>query len=76
MLLGRALLHQRLVRSRTHADRNALNLDQPLLDWLGEDERKRLAKIFDDIRSDRNSAERRSELGEMIARWCDDSAGP
>jgi hypothetical protein len=76
VLLGRALLHQRLVRSRTHADRNALDLDQPLLDWLGEDERKRLAKIFDDIRSDRNSAERRSELGEMIARWCDDSAGP
>ncbi len=76
VLLGRALLHQRLVRSRTHADRNALDLDQPLLEWLGESERKHLAKLFDDIRNDRNSAERRSELGEMIARWCDDSAGP
>jgi hypothetical protein len=75
VLLGRALLHQRLVRSRTHADRNALDLDQPLLEWLGDSERKRLAKLFDDIRNDRNSAGRRSELGGMIAHWCDDSAG-
>jgi hypothetical protein len=75
VLLGRALLHQRLVRSRTHANRNALDLSQPLLEWLADGERKRLARLFDDIRNDRKSAERRAELGEMITRWCDDAAG-
>lgn len=75
VLLGRALLHQRLVRSRTHANRNALDLSQPLLEWLADGERKRLARIFDDIRNDRRRAERRAELGEMITRWCDDAAG-
>jgi hypothetical protein len=74
VLLGRALLHQRLVRSRTHADRNALDLRQPLLEWLGDGERKRLARMFDDIRNDRKCVERRTELGEMISRWCDDAA--
>ncbi|MDH4042316.1 MAG: DUF3482 domain-containing protein [Gammaproteobacteria bacterium] len=74
VLLGRALLHQRLISIRTHADRNALDLSQPLLDWLGDSQRKRLARIFDDIRNDRKPGERRAELGAMIANWCDDGA--
>lgn len=75
VLLGRALLHQRLVSSRTHADRNVLDLDQPLLERLTEKERKRLARLFDDIRNDRKTAERRAELGAMILGWCGDDPG-
>jgi hypothetical protein len=74
VLLGRALLHQRLVSARTHADRSALDLSQPLLDWLSDQQRKRLARIFDDIRNGRKSSERRAELGEMIVGWCGDLA--
>jgi hypothetical protein len=74
VLLGRALLHQRLISTRTHADRNALDLSQPLLDWLEDSERKRLARIFDDIRNDRKRGERRKQLEGMIEQWCDDSA--
>jgi hypothetical protein len=72
VLLGRALLHQRLVSTRTHADHSPLDLSQPLLDWLTDRERKRLARIFDDIRNDRKTDERRAELGRMIEGWCDD----
>ncbi len=72
VLLGRALLHQRLISTRTHADRNALDLNQPLLERLSEKERKRLARLFDDIRNDRKPAERRAQLGDMILGWCED----
>jgi hypothetical protein len=71
VLLGRALLHQRLISTRTHADRNALDLGQPLLEWLSDQQRKRLARIFDDIRNDRKRSERRAELCRMIESWCD-----
>jgi hypothetical protein len=73
VLLGRALLHQRLVSTRTHADRNALDLTQPLLERLTDKERKRLARIFDDIRNGRKLDERRAELGSMILGWCTDA---
>jgi Domain of unknown function (DUF3482)/50S ribosome-binding GTPase len=72
VLLGRALLHQRLISTRTHADRDALDLNQPLLERLSEKERKRLARLFDDIRNDRKPAERRAQLGDMILGWCED----
>jgi Domain of unknown function (DUF3482)/50S ribosome-binding GTPase len=72
VLLGRALLHQRLISTRTHADRDALDLNQPLLERLTEKERKRLARLFDDIRNDRKPAERRAQLGDMILGWCED----
>lgn len=73
VVLGRALLHQRLVSTRTHADRNALDLTQPLLERLTDKERKRLARIFDDIRNGRKLDERRAELGSMILGWCTDA---
>ena len=73
VLLGRALLHQRQIRSRTHAERSALDLGQPLLEWLADDQRKRLAKIFDDLRNDRKHGQRRAELGQMILGWCEDA---
>jgi hypothetical protein len=72
VLLGRALLHQRLICTRTHADRDALDLNQPLLECLGEKERKRLARLFDDIRNDRKPAERRAQLADMVLGWCED----
>jgi hypothetical protein len=72
VLLGRALLHQRLISTRTHADRDALDLNQPLLERLSEKERKRLARLFDDIRNDRKPAERRAQLADMVLGWCED----
>ncbi len=70
VLLGRALTHQRLVSTRTHADRSELNLSQPLLDWMTDRERKQLAKIFEDLRRDRKPAERRMELNALVRNWC------
>ena len=75
VLLGRALLHQRLISTRTHADRDALDLNQPLLERLTDKERQRLAKLFDDIRNDRKPEERRADLGEMVLAWCADPIG-
>jgi len=75
VLLGRALLHQRLISVRTHADRNALDLSQPLLETMTDRERKRLARIFEDLRRDRKSPERRAELAAMIEGWCADTGG-
>jgi hypothetical protein len=72
VLLGRALLHQRRIITRTHADRDALDLNQPLLECLTDKERKRLAKLFDDIRNDRKPEERRADLGEMVLGRCAD----
>lgn len=74
VILGRALLHQRLVSTRTHADRSVLDLTQPPLERLDDKERKRLARLFDDIRNDRKRGERRTELGRMILSWCGDDA--
>jgi hypothetical protein len=75
VLLGRALMHQHLISTRTHADRNPLDLTQPLLDRLTDKERKRLARLFNDIRNDRKPGEGRAELGDMILRWCSDESG-
>ena len=70
VLLGRALTHQRQVSARTHADRGELDLSQPLLDWLGERERRQLAKIFADLRSGKKPGQRRAELAAMVLEWC------
>lgn len=70
VVLGRAMAHQQLIATRTHADRNELTLDQPLLDWLGEKERKQLAKIFEDIRRQKKLPERRKQLQGLLLAWC------
>lgn len=72
VILGRALLHQRLISTRTHADREVLDLNQPLLQRLVDGDRKRLARLFEDIRRDKKPAERRAELGTMVLGWCMD----
>lgn len=73
VLLGRALLHQRLISTRTHADRNLLDLNRPLLEHLSDKERKRLARLFEDIRNGRKPVEQRAKLAAMVLRWCMDS---
>ena len=70
VLLGRALLHHRLVSKRTHAVRDELDLTKPALDWMSDRERRKLARIFEDIRDDRKSSRRRVELAEMVLAWC------
>jgi hypothetical protein len=72
VLLGRGLLHQRLISTRTHADRNVLDLNQPLLERLSDSERKRLARLFEDIRNGKKPGKRRAELGAMVLGWCMD----
>jgi len=71
VVLGRAMQHHRMISQRTHAVRDTLKLDAPALDWLRDRERRQLARLFDDIREDRKTAQRRSELTEMIRRWCE-----
>ena len=70
VLLGRALTHQRLVSTRSHARRGELDLSQPLLDWLQERERRQLGKIFDDLRHGKKPARRRAELAALVLGWC------
>lgn len=74
VLLGRALLHQRLVCTRTHANRNELKLEMPLLEWLTDKERKRLARLFEDIRNSKKVDERRAALEAMLLQWCESAS--
>lgn len=71
VLLGRSMQHHRLISRRTHAVRAALKLDEPALDWLGEKERRQLARIFDDIRNNKRVTEKRSELTALVQGWCE-----
>ena len=70
VLLGRALLHHRMLSRRTHAAQDKLDLDRPALDWMSDRERRKLARIFDDIRAEKKLPQRRSALTEMILQWC------
>jgi len=71
VLLGRALLHLLSVCKRTHASRSEMDLNRPLLEDLTDKERRKLGKIFDDIRNGKKLAERRTELAAMIRTWCE-----
>ena len=70
VVLGRAMQHHRRVSQRTHAVRDTLKLDAPALDWLDEKDQRHLARVFDDIREGRKSAQRRSELAASLRQWC------
>ncbi|WP_167854842.1 DUF3482 domain-containing protein [Mangrovimicrobium sediminis] len=70
VLLGRALQHHRQVSQRTHAVRGALKLDEPVLDWLDDSQRRKLALIFEDLRRGRRVDQRRSELVGLLRAWC------
>ncbi|MEM6580406.1 MAG: DUF3482 domain-containing protein [Pseudomonadota bacterium] len=75
VLLGRALRHHRLVCVRTHADRSVLTLDEELLDELSDAEKKRLGKLFEDLRRGKKSDQRQKALHGMILEWCRSHAG-
>lgn len=70
VLLGRALLHHRIVSTRTHAAQDKVDLNQPILDWMSDKERRKLARIFDDIRSEKKLSQRRADLAAMVLAWC------
>lgn len=70
VLLGRALLHHRLLCHRTHADRSALTLDDALLEQVADRQRRALARLFADVRAGKRVTERRAELGELLLAWC------
>ena len=70
VLLGRALLHHQLVSKRTHAAQGKLDLDQPLLDWMSSEERKKLKHLFDDIKAGKKPAIRRAQLEEIVLERC------
>ena len=71
VLLGRALLHLFGVCRRTHASRSTMDLKQPLLEHLSDKERRQLGKIFDDIRKQKKTGQRRVQLASMIRGWCE-----
>lgn len=70
VLLGRALLHHRLVSLRTHAAQDKLDLDKPLLEWMTDKDRRKLARIFADISADKKAAERRTQLADRVLSRC------
>ena len=70
VLLGRALLHHRLLCSRTHADRSELKLNDNLLEQLSDTERRKLARIFANLRSQKRVQETRAKLEQMLLDWC------
>jgi hypothetical protein len=70
VLLGRALLHHKLLCHRTHADRSALALDATLLEQVDDRQRHRLARLFSDVRANKRLSERRQQLADMLLDWC------
>jgi hypothetical protein len=70
VLLGRAMQHHRAISQRTHAVRATLELTEPALDWLEDKEKRRLARIFEDIRGGKRVSERRAELTARVQDWC------
>ncbi|WP_170150134.1 DUF3482 domain-containing protein [Parahaliea mediterranea] len=70
VLLGRALLHHRLLCQRTHADRSNLALDADLLEQVDDSQRRKLARLFAQIRAGKREDERRAELAALVLQWC------
>jgi hypothetical protein len=69
VVLGRALLHHRMICQRTHAVRDKLELGKPALEWLSDKERRTLAQLFNDIRVGKKASQRRTALADMILQW-------
>lgn len=69
VLLGRALLHQQRLCSRTHADRSDLQLDTALLAQVSDTDRRQLARWFSALRQPRGAPAAREALTAwMVAR--------
>ncbi|BCR03850.1 hypothetical protein DESUT3_09190 [Desulfuromonas versatilis] len=70
IVFGRARLHHSLVSRRTHAERGTLTIDEHLANRvrpLREEERRRLEKIFAQLRSAQDNGEARERLFEVVA---------
>jgi len=70
VLLGRALLHHRLLCGRTHADRSELTLNDNLLEQLNDAERRKLARIFANLRAHKRVDEMRAKLEQIVLARC------
>ncbi|PLW83217.1 DUF3482 domain-containing protein [Kineobactrum sediminis] len=70
VVLGRALLHHQMLCSRTHADRSPLDLQGQLLAALDDSLRRRLGRLFAEIRKGRKVHERRQALAALIEQIC------
>jgi hypothetical protein len=70
LLLGRALLHQQLLCRRTHADRSRLALEGALLTDLEDADRRRLGRIFAQLRAEKRVDENRGKLTALIEARC------
>lgn len=70
VVLGRALLHHKLLCHRTHADRSDLALDANLLEQIDDSQRRKLARLFAQIRAGKREEERRAELAVLVLGWC------
>ncbi len=66
VVLGRALEHHRMLARRTHAHREVMQLDSPLLDHVSDSDRKQLGKLFVQIRKGKPLPRQQSELTELI----------
>jgi hypothetical protein len=69
VLLGRALEHHRLLARRTHAHRETLELNNPLLDMVSDEDRRKLGQVFVDVRRERELPRREAELAELIYQY-------
>ena len=69
VLLGRGLEHHRLLARRTHAHREILELNNPLLDMVSDEDRRKLGRIFTDIRRDKELSRRQAELAELVYQY-------
>ncbi len=70
LVFGRARLHHTLVSRRTHAERGTLAIDEhlaALVRPLREEERRRLERVFAQLRSGQDSVDARERLFEIIA---------
>ena len=69
MLLGRALEHHRLLARRTHAHRETLELNNPLLDMVSDEDNKRLGRLFADVRREKDLPRCRAELAQLVYQY-------
>ena len=66
VVLGRALEHHRMLARRTHAHREVMHLDAPLLEHVSESDRKQLGKLFAQIRKGSPLPRLQAEMTDMI----------
>ena len=69
VLLGRALEHHRLLARRTHAHRETLELDNPLLDYVSDSARRLLGKLFGLVRKEKDLPAQQTALAAIVNQY-------